>query len=106
MNRRTFLAASALPMVPAFGAVVQRATRRPCVISSGNGLRAITRAMEMIAGGTDPLEAAVAGVGIVESDPDDMSVGYGGASQRARCGSTRRIGDARSDAHRRRGGGP
>jgi N4-(beta-N-acetylglucosaminyl)-L-asparaginase len=48
------------------------------VISSGNGLRAITRAMEMIAGGTDPLEAAVAGVGIVESDPDDMSVGYGG----------------------------
>jgi len=32
----------------------------------------------MIAGGTDPVEAAVAGVSIVEDDPDDMSVGYGG----------------------------
>ena len=78
MNRRTFLAATALPLVPALPAVAQRATRRPCAISSGNGMAAITRAMELIAGGTDPLEAAVAGVTIVEDDPDDMSVGYGG----------------------------
>ena len=34
--------------------------------------------MELIAGGTDPLEAAVAGVTIVEDNPNDMSVGYGG----------------------------
>ncbi|TDJ54943.1 MAG: asparaginase [Planctomycetota bacterium] len=78
MNRRTFLAASAIPLVPALPAVAHQATRRPCVISSGNGMAAIARAMELIAGGTDPLEATVAGVAIVESDPDDMSVGYGG----------------------------
>ena len=78
MNRRTFLAATALPLVPALPATAQPATRRPCAISSGNGMRAIDRAMELIAGGTDPLEAAVAGVTIVEDDPDDMSVGYGG----------------------------
>lgn len=78
MNRRTFLAATALPLVGALPAAAQRATRRPCVISSGNGMAAITRAMELIEGGTDPLEAAVAGVTIVEDDPDDMSVGYGG----------------------------
>ncbi len=78
MNRRTFLAASALPLVPALPAFAQPATRRPCAISSGNGVAAITRAMELIAGGTDPLEAAVAGVTIVENDPNDMSVGYGG----------------------------
>ncbi len=78
MNRRTFLAVSALPLVPALPAAAQRATQRPCVISSGNGIRAINRAMELIAGGTDPLEAAVAGVTIVENNPNDMSVGYGG----------------------------
>src|SRR6185369_1104331 len=51
---------------------------RPIVISSANGLRATAKAMEMIRAGKDTLEAVVAGVAIVEDDPKDMSVGYGG----------------------------
>lgn len=48
------------------------------VISSGNGLEATKKAYEMIVAGTDPLDACVAGVTIVEDDPKDNSVGYGG----------------------------
>lgn len=50
----------------------------PVVIASGNGLRAVTRAMEMIQGGSAALDAVIAGVNIVEDDPNDMTVGYGG----------------------------
>lgn len=50
----------------------------PLVISSGNGLPATKKAMEMINEGSDTLDAVIAGVNIVENDPDDMSVGYGG----------------------------
>lgn len=50
----------------------------PVVISSENGIPAIEKAMEMIRAGADPLEAVVAGVNIVEEDPSDNSVGYGG----------------------------
>jgi len=49
-----------------------------CVIASGNGLRATERAMEIMLQGGDPLDAVVAGVNIVEEDPNDTSVGYGG----------------------------
>jgi len=51
---------------------------RPLVISSANGREACRRAMEMLQSGEDTLDAAIAGVNIVEQDPDDMSVGYGG----------------------------
>ena len=51
---------------------------RPLVVSSANGLRATAKAMEMIRAGADTLDAVVAGVNIVEDDPKDMSVGYGG----------------------------
>ena len=34
--------------------------------------------MELIKGGADPLDAAIEGVAIVEADPDDHTVGYGG----------------------------
>ncbi len=47
-------------------------------ISSANGLAATKTAYEMIVAGNDPLEAVVAGVAIVEADPQDTSVGYGG----------------------------
>ena len=40
----------------------------PVVIASGNGLRATAKAMEMILAGADPLDAAVAGVNLVERD--------------------------------------
>ncbi len=61
--------------------LAQEATAKPAhpvVISSGNGLNAVTRAMERIKGGSDPLDAVIAGVNLVEDDPEDMSVGYGG----------------------------
>lgn len=48
------------------------------VIASGNGIRAVDKAVELLKRGTDPLDAVIAGVNIVEEDPDDMSVGYGG----------------------------
>jgi N4-(beta-N-acetylglucosaminyl)-L-asparaginase len=49
-----------------------------CVVSSENGIRATEKAMEIIRSGGNPLDAVVAGVNIVEEDPNDMSVGYGG----------------------------
>lgn len=52
--------------------------RGACAISSGNGLPAITKAMEMIRSGSHPLDSIVEGVAIVEDDPNDASVGYGG----------------------------
>ncbi len=48
------------------------------VVSSGNGLRATDKAMQILMTGGDPLDAVIAGVNIVEDDPNDMSVGYGG----------------------------
>ncbi len=54
------------------------AHRGACVISSGNGLPATDKAMEMMRAGSHPLEAIVAGIKIVEDDPKDNSVGYGG----------------------------
>ncbi|MGA9119334.1 MAG: N(4)-(beta-N-acetylglucosaminyl)-L-asparaginase [Bacteroidota bacterium] len=50
----------------------------PLVISSANGLEAVKKAMEIIAAGNDALDGVIAGINIVENDPDDMSVGYGG----------------------------
>lgn len=50
----------------------------PVVISSANGESAVKRAMEMIKSGADPLDAVIGGVNIVEDDPDDITVGYGG----------------------------
>lgn len=89
IDRRSFLAASAAAL-PAISAAAMKAeparsgftasTRAggPIAISSGNGLRAVTRAVELMQAGADPTESVVRGVKIVESDPDDMSVGYGG----------------------------
>ena len=51
---------------------------RPVAIASGNGLRAVARAVERMAAGAGPVDAAVDGVGIVEADPEDITVGYGG----------------------------
>ncbi|MGD9647620.1 MAG: N(4)-(beta-N-acetylglucosaminyl)-L-asparaginase [Pirellulales bacterium] len=47
-------------------------------ISSDNGLEATRKAYELLATGSDTLDAAVAGVTLVEDDPNDTSVGYGG----------------------------
>ncbi|MBI1827038.1 MAG: N(4)-(beta-N-acetylglucosaminyl)-L-asparaginase [Planctomycetes bacterium] len=84
-SRRDFLQSAAA--VVALGATTtkgqeQQTPRKPpsgsVVISSANGLRATEKAATMIAAGADTLDAVVAGVNIVEEDPEDNSVGYGG----------------------------
>jgi N4-(beta-N-acetylglucosaminyl)-L-asparaginase len=50
----------------------------PVVVSSANGEHATARAMELLRAGSDPLDAVIAGVNLVENDPDDITVGYGG----------------------------
>jgi N4-(beta-N-acetylglucosaminyl)-L-asparaginase len=61
---------SAFP-VPAAGPLAR-------TVASGNGLRATDKAMAVLREGGDPLDAVIAGVNIVEDDPNDMSVGLGG----------------------------
>lgn len=51
---------------------------RNLVIASSNGLEACARAIGILKGGGDTLEAVVSGVNLVEEDPNDTSVGYGG----------------------------
>src|SRR5260370_25031684 len=50
----------------------------PVAVASANGLRAVARAVERMRAGADPLDAAIEGVNIIEDDPNDMTVGYGG----------------------------
>lgn len=50
----------------------------PVAIASANGIETVARAVRLMTNNTDPALAAVEGVGIVEADPDDMSVGLGG----------------------------
>jgi N4-(beta-N-acetylglucosaminyl)-L-asparaginase len=52
--------------------------KRPLIISSANGLHALGKGMDILKQGGDTLEAVVAAVTIVEDDPNDDSVGYGG----------------------------
>jgi N4-(beta-N-acetylglucosaminyl)-L-asparaginase len=59
---------------------------KPVVVSAANGnkfknggsVTCVQKAYEMITGGADVLDALIAGVNIVELDPLDDSVGYGG----------------------------
>ena len=51
---------------------------RPVVIASANGIRAVEKAYSVLAAGGDPLDAVISGVNIVEDDPNDVTVGYGG----------------------------
>src|SRR5215472_2019043 len=54
------------------------AGKRPIIISSANGLHALDKGMDILKKGGDTLDAVVATVSIVEDDPNDDSVGYGG----------------------------
>jgi N4-(beta-N-acetylglucosaminyl)-L-asparaginase len=51
---------------------------RPIIISSANGLHALDKGMDILKSGGDTLDAVVAAVTVVEDDPNDDSVGYGG----------------------------
>jgi N4-(beta-N-acetylglucosaminyl)-L-asparaginase len=81
-TRRTMLqagAAAALPLNWTLSTTPERQGGKPPIaVSSGNGLRATAKAVEDMRAGKDPVDAAVEGVAIVELDPADQSVGYGG----------------------------
>lgn len=96
MRRRDFIRGTALaglsaPLLTREGAgEPAQAATRPIVISSANvarqpngemvqgGINCVTRAMELLKAGRDTLDAVIAGVNLVEDDPRDNSVGYGG----------------------------
>ncbi len=91
-NRREFVragaAAAALGVAAqAKGApAIQPSRPRPVVIASANGNKythdgketCVAHAFRLMTGGSDVLDALIAGVNIVELDPKDTSVGYGG----------------------------
>jgi N4-(beta-N-acetylglucosaminyl)-L-asparaginase len=52
--------------------------KRPLIISSANGLHALGKGMDILKSGGDTLDAVIAAVTVVEDDPNDDSVGYGG----------------------------
>jgi N4-(beta-N-acetylglucosaminyl)-L-asparaginase len=82
ISRRNLLATAAAAAAASQFAKPSSAQRGgsagPVAVASGNGLRAVERAVVLMREGHDPLDAAIAGVNIVEDDPDDMTVGYGG----------------------------
>ena len=93
LTRRDFViagalagASAALPAAARGAPAVLTRRARPIVISSANGNRSrdaqgrtcVQRAYELMTGGEDVLDALIAGVNIVELDPEDTSVGYGG----------------------------
>jgi N4-(beta-N-acetylglucosaminyl)-L-asparaginase len=59
------------------GATAAQGTR-PLIISSANGLHALDRGMDILKKAGDTLDAVVAAVTVLEDDPKDNSVGYGG----------------------------
>jgi len=93
VNRREFILTGAAAGVAAAAEAqtsgapaVARGGVRPVVISSANGHEyknggtetCVQRAFAMMTQGKDVLDALIAGVNIVELDPEDTSVGYGG----------------------------
>ena len=95
LSRREFVksgaaaAGVAVTAKTAFGAaptVITPRSAKPLVISSGNGNTVknggpevcVEKAFRLITEGKDVLESLIEGVNIVELDPEDASVGYGG----------------------------
>lgn len=100
LNRRDFVRTTALagaglalpavktdPNAMSFGPAILRGSAvRPVVISSDNGNNwkdpdgktCVHKAYDLMMGGTDVLDALIAGVNIVELEPNETSVGYGG----------------------------
>ncbi len=79
-------AVAAAPLLAQAPAVIAPRGAKPLVISSANGNRfknggprtCVEEAFARLARGEDVLDAILAGVNIVEMDPEDDSVGYGG----------------------------
>jgi len=78
-RRAAILGAAAFPMIR-----IAKSQSRPkfIAISSANrnngGVNACAKAVEVMKAGGDTLDAVISGVNIVELDPRDKSVGYGG----------------------------
>lgn len=84
LSRRGFLqlstaaaAAGCASTAPSFAVHTGR-RRGPVAVSSRNGLKAVEIAVARMRQGWRPVDAAVAGVEVVENDPKDDSVGLGG----------------------------
>jgi len=88
MRRRSFLARAGLGAgalaATAKGIPLARAeegrepARRPVVLVSKDKRATTQKAMSLLNEGADALDAVIAGVNIVEDDPDDITVGFGG----------------------------
>src|SRR5437867_9035947 len=94
VNRRTFVVASgsAVLLAPPLVALAQspqlltRRAAKPVVVASANGnkstdaagLTCVAKAFQLITANADVLDAVIAGVNILELDPEETSVGYGG----------------------------
>ncbi len=83
MKRRDFIRGGLGAGAAALGALGSAASAEEggsgaVAISSANGLRALDTAMERLKSGGGALDAAVAAVNLVEEDPNDITVGYGG----------------------------
>src|SRR5262245_44498586 len=87
LTRRHFVGALASTSLLGAGPQIIRQGAKPVVVSSNNGNRSkdaktgltcVATAFKMITEDKDVLDAVIAGVNIVELDPEDTSVGYGG----------------------------
>lgn len=94
VNRRDFIltgaaaglaggvASAAQPDAPAVhtgkSSPVVVASRNGNTMTNGGAKTCVETAFELMTGGSDVLDALIAGVTIVELDPEDASVGYGG----------------------------
>jgi N4-(beta-N-acetylglucosaminyl)-L-asparaginase len=78
INRREWLMSSAAVAAGSPAMAQTGPAGKRIVISSANGLAACKKAREMLDQGADTLDAVIAGVNIVELDPNQTSVGYGG----------------------------
>ncbi len=94
LSRRKFVTAAGVgalsgpALLQAAGAsqILVKGKARPVVVAAANGnisknaegLTCVAKAFKVMIAGGDVLDAAIAGVNIVELDPEDSSVGYGG----------------------------
>jgi len=92
LSRRDFVASSAVTGIVAANVsanapmIWTQRSVKPVIVSSSNGSRfknggeqtCVEKAFKLMTQGTDVLDAVIAGVNIVELDPEDTSVGYGG----------------------------
>ena len=94
LSRRNFVAAAGIGALtgPSLLALAQapkvltKQSIKPVIVSSANGnkskdadgLTCVARAFKLMTTVADVLEAVIAGVNILELDPEDTSVGHGG----------------------------